>query len=495
MSRVLRGSLVLSVLLMLAACGGEPSGEEGGETPAAEEVEEPQGPEERISPVSPGRSGVYGPLEVDAPAAAFGVVRGTAGGVIDTVVRTGNGRVILTEGGELSVYEGGEFRWGRSGALLPPVVDGELLFGGGGEEVTGFDLASGEVLWSRSLGLPVRDLQLLDSRVVALAGNEMVWLSVEGGRIEERRKLLGRGIELLSAGEALFALTTEGIEAVDQSRQPLWSEELPDGRRMTLGGEPQLIVLEAGSALIAVDPATGVMVWQRQMEPLPVYRPVPAGDSVFIAYASGRLDQVALESGALRSSRGVASSIHARPAVWNARLWVPTDPGVLELHRLSGGRLGRVELGTKETLSLYAAGEGLGVIDRYGGFAELSGEGRELVVRLDEPEGEELSLPELRPGEGPLLLSLTSQPRELKLPELEEGIYLFSLPLQNRSEAVIDVRDADGTFLGSNLDKTELAEELRIRLEGGQRYTVDVRPVREAQIGEIVALTLRSGRP
>lgn len=484
---------VLILLVLLAGCGAERSQEEAGPPGGVDEqVEEPREGETQQQPVGdPGRSGLFGAFEVDAPAARFTITEAEGPAGAERILVFDAFRALISPDGVLSLFSDRELLWQARGVTSAIAAPPGMLIAADREGLTAYSPADGQILWSRRLDTQVRDLQLSGASVAVLHGSEIIWISVEGGRTSGRQSLLGEGIELLGHLGALYAITEAGIEAIGREREFLWSEEIPGAARITIGGDPARLLLEAGSAVLAYDLQEGRLLWERPLEKLPAYRPVVAGQGVYLAYATGVVQRLSLASGSVGWSRGLAGALHARPGVWQGRLWLPVDPGSLQVHLPTGELLGRLTVAGSEARELYATTSGMGVLDRYGDYRELSPGGNDVALELHQGSGETLALPRLLPGEGPLMVRLEGDPVSVDLGEVEGGIYRFFLPLQEQNEAVIDVVNREGELMGSNLDKTENSEELRLRLEEDISYTLLLRPVREEQAGDLVAVSFR----
>lgn len=494
-----RNVLLLAVALFFPllsiGCGG-------GEAPPQEVAppEEPTAPaEEReeelpdaLFPPDPGKSGVIGSGEVEEPALAFSPLSGQLTPLPEAVVARDSLRAVVDRGGALALYDeerGGEPRWMREAHLPLLVLQEERLITATDGGVVALGLEAGEELWRVALDSSPRQLRSRGEAVVVAGGRSVIWLSADSGRVIARRSLAGEAQELLLGESLTYVGSSAGLEGYNGEQELLWSYEAPGITRATLGSKG-VILLESSGGIVALDGESGEPLWEEPGRTLP-FRPLIFGESVILGREEGVLEAYGARSGLLRWSRGVAPAIGERPRQWQGRIWLAGSRGRLLSLSYEGDLIGSLESGREEIAFLYGNGERLGVVDQFGRFLELTPKGGEIELSLQEEGGAPFELPPLRAGDGPLLIELREEPVSVEIEEGEEGIYLFRLPLQEQTETIIDLIGEDGSLVGSNLDKIELAETFRIRLEGGEGYSIEVRPAREELAGELTSVSLQ----
>lgn len=495
MSRVLTLGISLLSLVVILGCGER-------ETPP----EEPQPEEERLAlpeeaaeprlpvalfPQDPGKSGVIGPVEVEDPAVVFGPESGSVSPLPAALVARESFRAVVDQGGALAFYgeeSSEEARWRREAALPLLVLQEERLVTATEQGLIALGLEAGEVLWRVALEEPPGQLRSTEDLLVATSGRSVIWLSGESGRVIARRRLSAEARELLVAGRRVYVGTEAGLEAYDQERELVWRYEAPGFLRATLRGG--VILLETSGGLLALGTGEGEALWEDPGRLLP-FRPLLFADTVILGREEGVLEAYAAADGRLRWSGGVSPGIVDRPRFWQGRIWLPGSRGRLLAISPAGELLGSLMSGGEEVAFLYGNGERLGMVDHFGGYLELTPGGGELELSLESAGGAPFNLPALKVGEGPLLLELRQEAVGLDIEQAASGIYLFRLPLQERTEAVIDLIGEDGSVVGSNLDKIELAQTLRIRLEEEEAYRLEVRPAREELAGELTSVSLQ----
>ena len=490
--------LLLS-LFLFPSCGSEAGTEQTG--PAV--VEEEEGiPEERatqpsLSPEDPGKSGVLGPQDGEDSSASFAVRRGKVRALPAAMVAKEGTLAEVDRRGVLSVYGDsgggpGTPRWERPGVLPLLSLGAESVVVAVERGVVALGLQAGEELWRVSLESEPVDLRARRETVLVAAGRSLLWIASETGRVTGRRNLAAPATELLLAAEMVYAVTANGVEAYGRDQELRWRFDSPGLLRGSLsGGEEPVLLLESEGGFAGISGEEGELLWDLPGERLSL-RPVLLKDRFFLPREEGVLEARSTATAELLWSEGVAPGIAGRPRFWQGRIWVPSGDGSLLSVSSQGELLGFLETGPEEIAFLYGNEERLGAIDQFGSYLEIGAEGSDL--RLSLPSGEDggaFEFPSLGPGEGPVLFALKSEPVTLPVEQESSGIYLFRLPLQGRTATIVDLIDEGGSVLGSNLDKIELAETLRIRLEGDESYRIEARPARDDLVGSLTAVSLQ----
>ncbi|MFP4424970.1 MAG: PQQ-binding-like beta-propeller repeat protein [Spirochaetaceae bacterium] len=490
---------VLGVLALLWSCGAG-AGEESREPAPVEAEEEPR--EERearpgLYPEDPGKSGVLASPEDAERSAGFFVRRGAVSSLPVVLVARGEARAEVDRRGVLSFYEAppeasDEARWEHRGVLPLLSLGAEFVTAAVEGGVVALGRQAGEELWRVAIEEVPADLRARREGVLVGAGRSVLWIDSERGEITDRQNLRGSAAELLLGPETVYVVTDTGVEAYGEDRELRWRFDAPRVRRGSLSsGEDPVLLLESGEGLLALSATEGELLWELPGERLAM-RPVLLEDRFFLPRENGVLEARSWESGELLWSEGVVPGIAARPRFWLGSLWVPSLDGSLVSISSEGEDLGFLDRGAEVVALLYGDGERLGAIDQFGSFLELEAGGDDLRLSLrEEEEGGAFDLPSLEPGGGPLLFALEREPVRLSVEQAGSGIYLFRLPLQGETETIIDLLDEEGTVLGSNLDKIELAETVRIRLERGESYRIEARPARDDLAGALAAVSLQ----
>lgn len=498
MSRIPKLAFLVLLPLIPAFLGG--CGE--GESPAVTEPEERrveasesgEDTPERASlfPGDPGKSGILGPDEVEQPAATFSSRSGRLTALPAALVAQGDSRALVNRDGHLAFYgadSSGEARWSREAVLPLLTLDEKRLVVATEGGVVAVGLQAGEELWRVALNETPRDLLSRDGMIFAAAGGSVARISAESGRVLARSSVAGEVRDLLLGETRLYVGTTSGVEAFDGEQELLWRYEAPGLSRLSLGPGGYLI-LESSGGLITLGGEEGSPLWELPGRVLP-FRPLLLPGSLVLSREEGVLEAYDPSTGDLLWSRGVAAAFTGRPRFWQGRIWAPVSEGKLLAISTEGELIGSVKTERDEVAFLYGNGESLGVADHFGGYTELTPGGGQLELAVESSGVTPFALPALRVGAGPVLLELREAPVTLDVEEAAEGIYLFRLPLQERAETIIDLVGEDGSVVGSNLDKIELGDTLRIRLEAQERYTLELRPARADLAGKLTAVSLQ----
>ena len=245
--------------------------------------------------------------------------------------------------------------------LTPEEEKSESGFGGGlaaeGDTIfaaTGFGTivalgqSGGKVLWTKSLGVPVRSSPTVANGKLYVVNteSELYALSVSSGQELWRARGLPEGASTLSnvspavSGNTLVVSYPTGeVVAFDVTTgQPRWSDSVSNGigASLTSIGDASRPVIDrdvvfAGSRagrLIATKLATGERVWSREMQA--AQTPWVAGDAVFVVdtgnnlYALGRNDGKVRWASALPKARTWSG-----PTLAGGKLWLASNEGLL----------------------------------------------------------------------------------------------------------------------------------------------------------------------
>lgn len=447
-------------------------------------------------PFTSGRSGVLGdPADTSTPA-LFNSREGRFSTAPVGLLSPAERRIVTFRSGETAVYGGdGALRWRRPTLFREPVVSGELLLLGTPSGVEARELSSGEVAWRLAFEGQIVALFARGRSVFVFTSREAVVIDPEAGTLSSRIGVTVSPDEVLLGEERFYLRYGGAVSAYSLDGTELWTFDAPGVRRITLGGvstsgDAEVLLLEAGRGVVLLS-SEGQSLWERELS-AGFYRPVLAGERLFFAYPDGVLSTHDMKRGTLLVSRGVATAVPTRPVFWRGRLWVPEEGGGIISVTPAGEVEGRLRLQQESSTLLYGEGDYLGSVTVSGSYREIiPAEGGDLELAYKERRGgDAFRRPSVAPGEEALLVTLEEQPVTLSVMHRVEGVYRIELPLQQATEAIVDLVDQDDSVIASNLDKIELADSVRVRLEEGETYRLQLRPARDSLAGEPAAVGL-----
>lgn len=184
-----------------------------------------------------------------------------------------------------------------SDASVPYAIPaGDLVLAPRGQEVVAVPVAGGDPRWSLPAGAPMNGTEPVvagDTVIVPLAGAGLASVDLATGRprwVHPIASAQGTGAPVvLPGGDVLYAVG--GLVRLDGATgRPRWT--VPGvtvfGPIAVAGGAVvAAAVTDAGSALLAVDLASGAERWRRPFNPAPLVGPAGSGDVVVAVDAGG----------------------------------------------------------------------------------------------------------------------------------------------------------------------------------------------------------------
>jgi outer membrane protein assembly factor BamB len=282
------------------------------------------------------------------------------GKIISLPIISGGKVFTLDSEGQVSAFSmAGQRIWRTD--LTPEEEKSASGFGGGlaaeGDKIfaaTGFgtvialSTSNGKVLWTKSLGVPIRSSPTVsDGKLfVVNTESELYALATATGDEVWRGRGLPEGAATLSnvspavSGDTLVVTYPSGeVVALDvKNGQPRWSDSVSSGlgASLTSIGDASRPVIEQGvvfagsrsGRLVATQLKTGERVWSRDIQA--AQTPWVAGDNVFVVdtgnnlYALGRKDGKIRWAGALPKARTWSG-----PTLAGGKLWLASNEGLL----------------------------------------------------------------------------------------------------------------------------------------------------------------------
>jgi outer membrane protein assembly factor BamB len=291
--------------------------------------------------------------------------------------------------------------WSKS--LVPDGKDGKGAFGGGlasdgsrlyattafGEALA-LDLSSGQIIWRKSVGSPIRSSPTVSSgrMVFATSGNQIFCLATADGTefwnsqgVGEQAAVIASTSPAISEDTVVVPLTSGDITALSlTSGAPLWTESLASmdassslanlndisARPVIDGG--QVFAISHSGVFAAFDAARGERLWQKELSG--THTPWVSGEYVFLITGRNKLVAVARKSGGVRWIRELPAGNWSGPVMGGGRLIAASSEGTLAmLSAQTGDLLTSIELGSKVYIdpiiasgTLYVLGDGGDII-------------------------------------------------------------------------------------------------------------------------------------
>jgi outer membrane protein assembly factor BamB len=384
-----------SILLLLAGCGA--TGPSLPELPSIfGESEEQKLPGERVSVLSASGQGISAtaeskePVVIPAPqenaswsqpggsvtnapghlayagsgskawSGDIGSGSSSDGKIIALPIVAGGKVFTLDSEGQVSAFSLAGSRVWRTD-LTPENEKSESGFGGGvaaeGDKVfatTGFgtvvglNQGSGNVLWTKSLGVPIRSSPTVSNGKLFVVNteSELYALSAENGQELWRARGLPEGAATLSnvspavSGDTIVVSYPSGeVVAFDiNNGQPRWTDSVSGGigASLTAIGDASRPVIDDGvvfagsrsGRLVATKLATGERVWSRELQA--AQTPWVAGDSVFVVDTGNNLYALGRKDGKVRWAATLPKArTWSGPTLAGGKLWLASNEGLL----------------------------------------------------------------------------------------------------------------------------------------------------------------------
>lgn len=266
----------------------------------------------------------------------------------------------LDSEGQVSAFSlGGRRAWQTD--LTPENEKSESGFGGGlaaeGDKIfaaTGFGTVvalsqkAGKVLWTKSLGVPVRSSPTVSKGKLFVVNteSELYAMSVNNGEELWRARGLPEGAATLSnvspaiSGNTLVVSYPSGeVVAFDaKTGQPRWSDSVSGGvgASITAIGDASRPVIDKGvvfagsrsGRLVATKLETGERVWSRELQA--TQTPWVAGDSVFVVDTGNNLYALGRKDGKVRWAATLPKArTWSGPTLAGGKLWLASNEGLL----------------------------------------------------------------------------------------------------------------------------------------------------------------------
>ena len=278
----------------------------------------------------------------------------------------------------LSAESGGAM-WTAS--LVPQGKDGRGAFGGGlasdgsrlyattafGEALA-LDMASGQIVWRKTIGAPIRSSPTIAAgrMVFATSGNQIFCLSTSDGSelwnsqgVGEQAAVIASTSPAISDDTVVVPLTSGDITALNlSSGAPLWTDSLAStnatsslanlndisARPVIDGG--QVFAVSHSGVFAAFDAGSGERLWQRDLSG--THTPWVSGDYVFLITGRNKLVAVARKTGGVRWIRELPAGNWSGPVMGGGKLIAASSGGALALvSAQTGDLLTSIDLGAK----------------------------------------------------------------------------------------------------------------------------------------------------
>jgi outer membrane protein assembly factor BamB len=273
----------------------------------------------------------------------------------------------------------GSAMWTAS--LVPEGKDGKGAFGGGlasdgsrlyattafGEALA-LDMASGQVIWRKTIGTPIRSSPTVSAgrMVFVTSGNQIFCLSTNDGSelwnsqgIGEQAAVIASTSPAISEDTVVVPLTSGDITALNlSSGAPLWTDSLAStdttsslanlndisARPVIDGG--QVFAISHSGVFAAFDVQSGQRLWQRDLSG--IHTPWVSGDYVFLITGRNKMVAVSRKSGGVRWIRELPAGNWSGPVMGGGKLIAASSEGALALvSAQTGDLLTSIKLGSK----------------------------------------------------------------------------------------------------------------------------------------------------
>lgn len=254
-------------------------------------------------------------LEFDLPLRGGPTIVGSDRAVVTDL--DGNMKALLLVSGEMIwTHLGIAANTVVFGAPAPAVADGEIVLAGAGGEVSYFDAANGELLWTDSVAslLPRTPIQNIgDVRANPVHDGGLIFVISQSGRLVA-----------FSARNGL----------------PVWERAIA-GLEMPWVAGATLFVLSLDGRLYAIRRDDGMIRWVTELDgavPLDVIvpevppryvGPIVAGDRVYVVSGGGVVQAFDPNTGALVESFATGKAVSTAPQVAGGRMFVVSIDGTL----------------------------------------------------------------------------------------------------------------------------------------------------------------------
>jgi outer membrane protein assembly factor BamB len=294
--------------------------------------------------------------------------------------------VVGTRDGWLHAFRpDGTLLWeveGEGSIAAPPALDsGAVVAGSAGGILYSVDLATGKVRWRYDAKAELGTRPAVAGGLVVVATLEDTVVAVDARtgawrwhhRRERREGFTIRGAaDVIVRGATAFAAYSDGTVAALElaTGVPRWEKQLaPEGKyrdvdSLALAGD-RLFAAAYSGAVIAVDPDSGKVLWQRALPD--ATRLACVADSVVVVTTSA-IEALGPDTGARLWKTAIGEGAPAAPPVAAGRwLAVPTGMGGLQFLDPATGRVVRVLDGGQGVSGTVAVAKGRGYVLANGG--------------------------------------------------------------------------------------------------------------------------------
>jgi outer membrane protein assembly factor BamB len=273
----------------------------------------------------------------------------------------------------------GNSMWATS--LIPDGKDGRGAFGGGlasdgsrlyattafGEALA-LDPATGQVIWRKSIGTPIRSSPTVAAgrMVFVTSGNQVFCLSTSDGSelwnsqgVGEQAAVIASTSPAIADDTVVVPLTSGDITALNLSTgAPLWTDSLAstdatsslanlnDISARPVIDDGQVFAISHSGVFAAFDLASGQRLWHRDLSG--THTPWVSGDYVFLITGRNKIVAVSRKSGGVRWIRELPAGNWAGPVMGGGKLIAASSEGALALvSAQTGDLLNSIELGSR----------------------------------------------------------------------------------------------------------------------------------------------------